>query len=97
MKVIELLQAWLTKNHDNFEKQSVSVKLVEGIITDNPGGYFDIDTKTRMARVIVWESLAIDFEAYDLETQKQVIAETHVAKSQTEVFHLLDGFIDRLR
>jgi len=97
MTIVDQLENWLSENHRNLEKQGFSIARVKCKPTDNSAIYFDIDVASLMARATIWESLEVDFDVFELDGEKQIIAEYHQGIDPADLIRLLDKFFARLK
>ena len=65
--------------------------------TSKTGAYLDKDSEKYVARITLWESLELQFEAMDVISGEQAIWEYNQVRDSDEVLTLNSAFIARLR
>ncbi len=97
MIVFKWLKSWFALNKNKFAQNGITFSFWESVTkTDNPAQVVDIDTKTQMARVTLWETGDCNFEALENETGKIILFENQVIKSEDELKEFLDKVFAKL-
>jgi len=95
-KVLDLLNDWLDQHQSLLNERGLKVVIVYGQPTDKTGRYIDLDSKTHAARAIIWESGELDLEALEVDSDRHVIVEHHIATDSETLFPILNRFVERI-
>lgn len=69
-----MFYSWFKKNKEELRKMGIETNLIsEPTMTDNPAIFADHLSSTKMGRVTVWNSGAIDIEVLDQFTGQTVL------------------------
>jgi hypothetical protein len=72
--VEELFYSWFKENKEELRKKGIETDLIsEPTLTDNPSIFADHLSSTKIGRVTVWNSGAIDIEIADQLTGQTVL------------------------
>ena len=97
MSIFYQLEHWFSKERENLEAQGFSVDFVKCKPTENTAAYFDVDIASLMARVTIWESLEINFDVFEIDGGKQIVADYYQCVEYIDIVKLLDECFARLK
>ena len=89
MADLKWLENWFVINSQKLDSKEIHFSFSEITKTNNPALVVDIDTKTRMGRVTLWETGECDFEIVENETAKQVVFVNRIIKAEKQLSSFL--------
>ncbi|OIJ20708.1 hypothetical protein BKP45_08680 [Anaerobacillus alkalidiazotrophicus] len=94
----ELFYSWFKENKEELRKKGIETDLISGpTLTDNPSIFADHLSVTKMGRVTVWNSGAIDIEIVDQLTGQTVLNKHLEIREKTPcVKSILEEYFDCL-
>lgn len=87
---------WAADRAEEFQEIGLRMSFHHGEPTSKSSAYLDIDSERFVARITLWVSMELQFEAMDVNSGEQVIWEYHQIRNFEELLALNSAFIDRL-